>query len=144
MNKFLSLCGLGLLLGAATGCQRTPQATAASTAAGAPATTLAGTWRLSDYQCHCPPGHPIPDEVLTLDASQHFRLMRDKKLAAEGTYATSTGVSCGGGTLEPIITLTPKDADTYVPKGAYTLEGSTLVIDQCSAADGPKYTYTRQ
>jgi hypothetical protein len=140
MNKsFFSLCGLGLLLGVASSCQRTPQAVAA-----APGTTLVGTWRLSDYQCHCPPGQPVPNEVLTLDASQHFRLLRDKKLAAEGTYATSTGISCGGGTPEPIITLTPTDADAYAPKGAYTLEGSTLVIDQCSAADGPKYTYTRQ
>ena len=103
-----------------------------------------GTWRLSAYQCHCPPNQPVPDEVLTLDANQHFRLLRDKKLAAEGTYRTGTGPNCGGGTDEPIITLTPASADTYAPKGAYTLADNTLIIDQCSAADGPKYTYSRQ
>ncbi|RYY18736.1 MAG: hypothetical protein EOO36_07450 [Cytophagaceae bacterium] len=138
MNQFFSFCSLGLLLGAAASCQRTPP-----TATG-PGLALAGTWRLSDYQCHCPPGHPVPDEVLTFDANQHFRLLRDKKLAAEGTYSTGKGISCGGGTPEPIITLTPTAADIYAPHGAYTLEGSTLIIDQCSAADGPKYTYIRQ
>lgn len=138
MTKLFFLCSLGLL-GAATGCQRTPQAATAASGTG-----LAGTWRLTDYQCHCPPGHPVPNELLTLDANQHFRLLRDNKLAAEGTYSTGKGISCGGGTPEPILTLTPATADTYAPKGAYTLAGTTLVIDQCSAADGPKYTYTRQ
>jgi hypothetical protein len=141
MNTFFSLCSLGLLLSAATSCQRTPPTAAAAPGTG---TTLVGTWRLSAYQCHCPPNQPVPDEVLTLDTNQHFRLMRDKALAAEGTYQTGTGTNCGGGTPEPIITLTPTNADTYAPKGAYALDGSTLVIDQCSAADGPKYTYTRQ
>lgn len=130
---------LPLLLAGASlaGCQR-----AATTAS--PATTLQGTWRLTGYQCHCPPGQPVPDESLTLEAGQHFKLYRNQALAAEGTYTTGEGASCGGGTPGPLITLTPASADAYAPHGAYTLAGNTLVIDQCSAADGPKYTYTRQ
>ena len=127
-----------LLAAGASGCQRT------TTQAQAPGTPLVGTWKLTAYQCHCPPNQPVPDESVTFDASQHFKLYRNKALAAEGTYATGEGVNCGGGTSEPIITLTPTSADTYAPKGAYTLAGNSLVIDQCSAADGPKYTYTRQ
>jgi len=127
---------LVLLATGAAGCQRT--------ATQAPGTSLVGTWKLTAYQCHCPPNQPVPDESVTLDAGQHFKLYRNKALAAEGTYTIGEGASCGGGASEPIITLTPASTDAYAPHGAYTLEGSTLVIDQCSAADGPKYTYTRQ
>jgi len=137
-----TLLALTLLTAGALGttsCQRAVQ-----TAAPEPGTTLVGTWRLTGYQCHCPPGQPVPDEVLNIEANQHFRLMRNKALAAEGTYSLSTGISCGGGTPEPLLTLTPTAADAYAPKGAYTLASDTLVIDQCSAADGPRYTYTRQ
>jgi hypothetical protein len=122
---------------ATTSCQRAATATS-------PSNTLEGTWRLTGYQCHCPPGQPVPDESLTIEAGRRFKLYRKQALAAEGTYTTGEGVSCGGGTPEPIITLTPASADAYAPHGAYTLAGNTLVIDQCSAADGPKYTYTRQ
>jgi len=34
--------------------------------------------------------------------------------------------------------------NVYVPKGAYSVQHNVLVIDQCSAADGPRYTYQRQ
>ena len=142
MKKISSALALALLATGALGttsCQR-----AAQSSAPGPGTTLVGTWRLTGYQCHCPPGQPVPDEVLTIDAGQHFRLVRNRALAAEGTYTLGTGISCGGGTPEPLLTLTPAAADAYAPKGAYTLAGDTLVIDQCSAADGPKYTYTRQ
>jgi len=140
MKKFLSVFAL-LATGAlgTTSCQRAAQSAAPEASA-----SLEGTWRLTGYQCHCPPNQPVPDEVLTIEAGQRFRLVRNKALAAEGAYTTGQGVSCGGGTPEPVITLTPTAADTYAPHGAYTLVGNTLVIDQCSAADGPKYTYTRQ
>jgi hypothetical protein len=131
-SLFLILAVAGL-----ASCQRSPTSLE-------PGTTLVGSWRLTAYQCHCPPNQPVPDELVTLDANQHFKLYRNKVLEAEGTYATGEGISCGGGTSEPILTLTPASSDAYAPKGAYTLAGNTLVIDQCSAADGPKYTYTRQ
>jgi hypothetical protein len=128
---------IALLATCASSCQRTTQSLE-------PGTSLVGTWRLTAYQCHCPPNQPVPDESVTFEAGQHFRLYRKGALAAEGTYTTGQGVSCGGGASEPIITLTAASPDAYAPKGAYTLAGNTLVIDQCSAADGPKYTYTRQ
>ncbi|MDO7887896.1 hypothetical protein [Hymenobacter cheonanensis] len=132
-----NLLPLLLLTASLAGCQR-----GATTSPG-PESTLLGSWRLTGYQCHCPPNQPVPDESVTFGAGQHFKLYRNQALAAEGTYTTGQGASCGG-TPEPIITLTPTAASTYAPKGAYTLEGNTLVIDQCSAADGPRYTYTRQ
>lgn len=127
----LLLCGASL-----AGCQRAATSTS-------PTTTLEGTWRLTGYQCHCPPNQPVPNEVLTIEAGQRFRLLRNNTLAAEGAYTTGQEASCGGGAPGPVITLTPT-TDTYAPHGAYTLEGNTLIIDQCSAADGPRYTYTRQ
>ncbi|MDJ0364163.1 hypothetical protein QMK33_03290 [Hymenobacter sp. H14-R3] len=138
MTKPLSLL---LLVTGLAGCQRTASSPEPEAAQG---TTLVGSWRVTAYQCNCPPNYPLPNESVTFDASQHFKLYRNKVLAAEGTYATGQGSNCGGGTSEPIITLTASTPNTYVPEGAYTLTSNTLVIDQCSAADGPKYTYTRQ
>ena len=110
-----------------------------------PETTLVGSWRLTGYLCNCPPGTPVPDEAVTFDNSRHFKYFRQQKLAAEGSYALGTGAACTTGPgPEPLLTLTPTVASAYAPKGTYTLQGNTLVIDQCSAADGPKYTYTRQ
>jgi hypothetical protein len=134
MKKLLPLLFTASLIS----CQRS------ATTSPNPDNTLVGTWHLTGYQCHCPPNQPVPDESLTFEADQHFKLYRNQALAVEGTYTTGQGASCAGGTPEPIITLTPTAASTYAPKGAYTLEGTTLVIDQCSAADGPRYTYTRQ
>ncbi|TDN37160.1 hypothetical protein E4631_07045 [Hymenobacter sp. UV11] len=105
---------------------------------------LAGTWRLTNLQCFCPAGQPVPNEVLMLDTSQHFKLFRNGTLAAAGTYATSQGANCSANDMVPFITLTASAANVYVPKGAYSLANNTLVIDQCSAADGPRYTYQRQ
>ncbi len=133
MLKTLSVIALAAGL---AGCQRnaTPPE---------PGTTLVGSWRLTALQCNCPPNQPVPDELLTLDASQHFQLLRAGKLAATGTYATSQEPSCTGGTAGPKLTLSPAVPDTYVPGGAYTLQANSLIIDQCSAADGPRYTYQR-
>jgi hypothetical protein len=130
-------CLLLLLAASFASCQR-------GTTSPNPENTLVGSWRLTAYLCNCPPGTPVPNETVTFDNNQHFTYFRNQAIAAQGTYTTGQGTNCGGGTAEPIITLTPTAASTYVPKGAYTLEGNTLVIDQCSAADGPRYTYTRQ
>jgi len=136
MRKILS--GTILLAASLTSCQHKAQL--------ATADALLGNWRLTAYQCSCPPGQPVPDEKVTFDGNQHFRLFRNSQLAAEGTYTTGKGSSCTGssGGSEDLITLNATCPTTYVPKGAYTLENQTLTIDQCSAADGPKYTYTRQ
>ncbi|QKG56941.1 hypothetical protein GKZ68_10055 [Hymenobacter sp. BRD128] len=107
--------------------------------------TLAGSWRLTDRQCYCPAGQPLPDEQITFDASGHFQLFRGGALATVGSYAFSQGMPCGGSSTNATqITLTAATPNVYVPHGAYTQQNNTLVIDQCSVADGPKYTYTRQ
>jgi hypothetical protein len=106
---------------------------------------LAGTWRLTDMQCFCPAGQQVKDEVITFDAAQRFQLSRDGQLAAEGTYALSQGSACTGGSgTQALLKLTASATTTYVPSGAYSIQNNTLVIDQCSAADGPKYTYRRE
>lgn len=106
---------------------------------------LAGTWRLTDVQCFCPAGQPVPDEVLTLETGQRFQLTRKGQLAAEGTYALSQGSACNTGSgTEALLKLTTSAANTSVPSGAYSIKNNMLVIDQCSAADGPKYTYRRE
>ncbi len=110
----------------------------------APSDELAGSWRLTGLQCYCPAGQPVPNEVLTLDASQHFQLFRNGTLAATGSYATGQGANCSASDLVATITLTATVPNVYVPKGAYSVQSNVLVIDQCSAADGPRYTYQRQ
>lgn len=105
---------------------------------------LAGTWRLISVVCFCPGGQPVPDEVLTLDTSQHFQLFRNGTLAATGTYATSQKPNCSASDSAATLTLTAPTAKGHLPTGAYRLQNNSLVIDQCSAADGPQYTYQRQ
>jgi len=137
MPKFLYL--VAFAASSLAGCQRDSDSPAPALS-----DELAGNWRLTNVQCYCPAGQPVPNEVLKLDASQHFQLFRNGTLAAEGTYATGQGTSCSASNLVPVITLTASSATVYVPKGAYTVADNVLVIDQCSAADGPKYTYQRQ
>lgn len=127
-----ALLALGL-----AGCQRTP-------AIQEPGATLVGTWHLTDRQCNCPPGQALPDETLAFTDASHFQLSRGKQQVAAGTYAFSTGSACAGGAGTQALLTLAAAAGTPVPSGAYTLQNGTLVIDQCLAADGSRYTYTRQ
>jgi hypothetical protein len=107
--------------------------------------TLAGNWRLTDRQCYCPAGQPLPDEQITFDANGHFQLFRNGALATEGSYAFSQGMSCGGSTTNvTLLTLKGTTPNVYVPYGAYSQQNNVLVLDQCYVADGPKFTYQRQ
>lgn len=126
-----------LLLAGLAGCRHDADPTASD--------SLVGSWRLTNLQCYCPAGW-LPDETLIFDASQHFQLFVGGKLTAEGRYTAGTGSACSkAATTEPLLTLTPATAGTAVPSGNYTLNGgTTLVIDQCLAADGPRYTFKRQ
>ena len=106
--------------------------------------TLVGSWRLTDKMCYCE-ASPLPDEVLTFATDQHFQLFRSGTLAAEGTYSLSRSPSCGE-TIDRDQLRLATTAKTYVPTGAYTVQGQTLIIDQTNecVSDGPIYTYTRQ
>lgn len=107
--------------------------------------TLEGDWYLTAIQCYCPTAFlSLQNEHITFGASQRFQLFRNGALAAEGTYNTGPGTNCGGSTSVAILTLTPSAANVYVPKGAYSVQDNTLIIDQCSAAGGPRLTYRRQ
>lgn len=130
---------LGLALGA---CHHQPTEPVAEVAAPA---SVVGTWQLVGRDCNCPPGTKLPNQRLTLASSRQLRFYAANKLAAEGTYALATGSACGGGTsTAPLlrVALTTPNADA--PHGNYTLRGDTLIIDQCLAADGPRYTFQRQ
>jgi hypothetical protein len=133
MKKILSLL---LLAASLAGCAR--EADSLSPA------TLVGTWRLTDRMCYCA-ASPLPDEVLTFATDQRFQLFRDGTLAADGTYSLSRGPACGE-TIDRDQLRLATIARTYVPTGAYTVQGQTLVIDQTNGcvSDGPIYTYTRQ
>lgn len=106
--------------------------------------TLVGTWRLTDRMCYCA-ASPLPDEVLTFTTEQRFQLFRDGTLAADGTYSLSRSPACGETIARDQLRLVTI-ARAYVPTGAYTVQGPTLIIDQTNGcvSDGPIYTYTRQ
>lgn len=108
-------------------------------------TSVVGTWQLVALQCFCPANSAVPNQRLTLDSARQFRYFVDDKLAAAGTYALGTGSACSAAaSAEPLLQATPATAGAYAPHGNYTLRGDTLIIDQCLAADGPRYTFRRQ
>lgn len=118
---------------------------AASTSADAPApASVVGTWQLSRLETGRA-GNPLPNQRLTLTANQQLQFYDGGKLAAEGTYTLATGSACNGGTSsDPLLRVALTTPNAYAPHGNYTLRGDTLVIDQCLAADGPRYTFRRQ
>jgi hypothetical protein len=91
--------------------------------------TLAGNWRLTDRQCYCPAGQPLPDEQITFDANGHFQLFRNGALATEGSYAFSQGMSCGGSTTNvtclPSRALRPTSTCPTVPTASKTTSWSS-------------------
>lgn len=118
----------------------------ASPAAEAPAATgsVVGTWQLTRLETSRT-GSALPSQHLTLTADQKFQFYQDGKLLAEGTYTLGTGSACGGGTgADPLLSVSITTPNAYAPAGNYTLANNTLVIDQCLAADGPRYTFERQ
>ncbi len=111
-----------------------------------PSDELAGTWLLTDRVCYCQPG-PRAEETLVFDTNRHFQLFRAGKLAYEGTYATGQGAVCTGAPSQSLLTLSGTVATVvYQPSGAYTLQNSTLIIDQGSYCipDAAISTYHRQ
>jgi hypothetical protein len=130
-------CALLLLAASLAGCR--PEADLPSP------DTLIGTWRLTNMACYCT-ASPTRDETITFDTNQRFQLFRGGTLAAEGTYALSRGPACGETIDRDQLRLAATTAGAYVPTGAYTVQGQTLVIDQTNqcVSDGPVYTYTRQ
>lgn len=133
---YLLLLGAGL-----ASCQHGADPLTAAPAAD----SLVGTWQLTSLQSSRPATGAVPNQQLTLDANQHFQFLTDGQLTAEGTYAASTGSACSqAASAEPLLTLTAATPGTYAPSGNYTLtSGTTLVIDGCLAADGPRYTFRR-
>lgn len=106
--------------------------------------SLAGSWRLTRVQCYCSTS-PVPDELLTFSSGQRFQLLRDGRLSSEGTYGLSRSPACGQTTDRDQLTFRVASPGTYAPSGAYTLAGSTLVVDQTNncISDQPVYTYQR-
>ncbi|NML65079.1 hypothetical protein HHL22_07655 [Hymenobacter sp. RP-2-7] len=134
---------LALALGA---CHReaVPPATTAEADVAA-GTSVVGTWRLVALQCFCPATNTVPNQRLLLDSARHFQYLVNDKLAAAGTYALGTGSACSAAaSAEPLLQVAPATPNAYAPHGNYTLRGDTLIIDQCLAADGPRYTFRRQ
>lgn len=108
-------------------------------------TSVVGTWQLVALQCFCPANHPVPNQRLMLDSARRFQFFANGKLVASGTYGLGTGSACSGAaSADALLRLTPTSADAFAPHGNYALRGDTLVIDQCLAADGSRYTFQRQ
>jgi len=140
--KTLASC---LLLALALGACHREAARPAEATPPAASTSVVGTWQLVALQCFCPANRTVPNQRLTLDSTRHFQYFTDGKLAATGTYALGTGSACSSAASpDALLQVTPATAGTYAPHGNYTLRGDSLIIDQCLAADGPRYTFRRQ
>ena len=135
MNKFLRCALLLSTLLLASGCRHDADSPA-------PSDELAGSWLLTALECFCA-YDPKVVEVLTLSRDQQFRLTRDGRLAAQGTYALTQGVACAGDPLEPYLQLTTTTGGAG-PSGVYAVRDNTLTIRQCVALYAPGYTYQRQ
>lgn len=143
MKTVAPLLALALALGACHYEAVPPAATAEAPAA--PGTSVVGTWRLVALQCFCPANNTVPNQRLLLDSARRFQYFVRDKLAAAGTYTLGTGSACSAAaSAEPLLQVTLAAPNTYAPHGNYTLRGDTLIIDQCLAADGPRYTFRRQ
>lgn len=133
MNKLLYI---SLLLTASlSGCRHDSDSPA-------PSDELAGNWRLTGMMCYCVYDPKIV-EILTLSNDQQFRLTRDGRLAAQGTYAITQGSAGPGGPVEPYLQLTTTVGGVG-PSGVYGIQNNTLSIAQCVPVDAPAYTYQRQ
>ena len=108
---------------------------------------LVGRWRLSARQCYCPAG-PVPDEVLTFEASGGFQFFRNGQLANQGAYFTSLGEVCSGAPRQPLLRFAgvSSNSNNLLAGGSYSLRGNTLVIDQGTYClpDVAVSTYERQ
>lgn len=105
--------------------------------------SLAGIWRLTKVQAMLPGA--LRNETLVFSSAQNFQLFRDNSLEARGTYSLSIAPSCGETDNRPQLAFQATGPTGYVPQGAYTLQGNTLVIDQTNRcfSDGAIYTYQR-
>lgn len=104
---------------------------------------LPGTWRLTNLTCYCAPA-PLPNEVLVLEATQHFRIYLNGAMQAEGTYSIVLGSTCGSTTSRPVLRFAPSSSSVAISPGTYTVQDGVLVIDQGGPCDAPVKTYRRQ
>lgn len=133
-----------LLLGLGLGSCSQQSAPATPTAKALAPASVVGTWQLTRLETGRA-GNPLPDQRLTLTSNQQLQFYTDGKLAAEGTYTLATGSACSAAASpDPLLRVALSTPAAYAPHGNYTLRGDTLVIDQCLAADGPRYTFQRQ
>ena len=111
----------------------------------APASSLEGTWRLTNRQCFCAPA-PVPDETVLFTATR-FTFFRGNRGMRLGNYSPGTAtVPCfNNGTTGPALLLTDSNATTIPgpPTIQYRLDGNTLTLDYGGPCDGSVDTYER-
>ena len=143
MKPLACLLLLGLGLGSCSQQSASPLADAPMADA-AKSTSVVGTWQLTRLETGRA-GNSLPNQRLTLTSNQQLQFYDNDKLAAEGTYTLGTGSACSAAASpDPLLRVALSTPAAYAPHGNYTLRGDTLVIDQCLAADGPRYTFQRQ
>lgn len=110
-------------------------------------TGLEGSWKLTDRQCFCPPGSPVPNETVTFTATTYsFRL--NGTLTTAGNYQPATAALCGGATPVSVLQFGPTYPSSSVvrlsaARATFALTGNTLVLDYGIACDAPRDTYQR-
>ena len=111
----------------------------------APASSLEGTWRLTNRQCFCAPA-PVPNETV-LFAAARFAFFRGGRALQFGGYTLGTAAApCfNNGTTGPALHLTYSAASTNLgpPNTQYRLDGNTLTLDYGGPCDGSVDTYER-
>ncbi|HEX8427243.1 hypothetical protein [Hymenobacter sp.] len=103
--------------------------------------TLIGRWQLTNLECYCGPG-PLPNEVVEFATNGTVVFYTDGKEESRGTYTFATGKTTCSGDAIPVLQF-KNTPSIFTENVAYTLEASTLVLDQGLCLDAPRKTYQR-
>ncbi|MBF9236682.1 hypothetical protein I2I05_04675 [Hymenobacter sp. BT683] len=104
-------------------------------------TGLAGTWKLTNRQCFCPPS-ALPSEMVTFSDTE-FYFYKENRQTGYGTYAFESGKTCGGSVLIPVLRFDFVSDNRQLTHAEATVTGNTLVLDYGSPCDAPRDTYQR-
>jgi hypothetical protein len=103
---------------------------------------IVGRWQLTQVECYCVPGAPVPNEVVEFDAAGNTVFYKDGQVESRGTYQFTTGTFCGGLERIPVLRISNLPG-LYDNNIAYSLDATTLVLDQGLCTDAPRKTYRK-
>ena len=133
MKQFVTfLCSLSLLAG--SGCKSDKDVPRPN--------GIVGRWQLTTLECYCVPSPTVPNEAVEFDEAGNTVFYKDGQVESRGTYQFTTSKFCGSPESIPVMRISnlPGIYDNNI---AYTLDATTLVLDQGLCTDAPRKTYRK-